>query len=292
MPSRRLGRRFHPVWTMSRQPDARTLRGVIAAQSTSPREAAREERRDRVLRERYGLLLAALVVLFLVQGIAPGGPWQEVVITALSASTLVLALQAGEASLARSCGWPSSSARSSSRRSPRSRSPAPRTRAPRGSRAACWSPSRRRRSRVGVDPRPARARAHDGPGGARRPVPLPDDRHGLRVRLRHDRQPGRRPRVRQRRRPRRRPIACTSASRRSTTVGYGDVLTRSDLGHTLAVTEALVGQIYLVTVVALLVSDLGSRRTRSPRTESSIRCSEAGLGRDAAGRRRRLCSAL
>ena len=49
-----------------------------------------------------------------------------------------------------------------------------------------------------------------------------------------------------------------------TTVGYGDVLTRSDLGHTLAVTEALVGQIYLVTVVALLVSDLGSRRTRSP----------------------------
>ena len=45
-----------------------------------------------------------------------------------------------------------------------------------------------------------------------------------------------------------------------TTVGYGDVLTRSDLGHTLAVTEALVGQIYLVTVVALLVSDLGSLR--------------------------------
>ena len=50
-----------------------------------------------------------------------------------------------------------------------------------------------------------------------------------------------------------------------TTVGYGDVLTRSDLGHTLAVTEALVGQIYLVTVVALLVSDLGSRRTPAPR---------------------------
>jgi ion channel len=49
-----------------------------------------------------------------------------------------------------------------------------------------------------------------------------------------------------------------------TTVGYGDVLTRSDLGHTFAVTEALVGQIYLVTVVALLVSDLGSRHTRSP----------------------------
>ena len=45
-----------------------------------------------------------------------------------------------------------------------------------------------------------------------------------------------------------------------TTVGYGDVTTRTDLGHTLAVTEALVGQIYLVTVVALLVSSLGANR--------------------------------
>jgi uncharacterized MnhB-related membrane protein len=30
--------------------------------------------------------------------------------------------------------------------------------------------------------------------------------------------------------------------------------------HTLAVTEALLGQIYLVTVVALIVSNLGRRR--------------------------------
>ena len=44
-----------------------------------------------------------------------------------------------------------------------------------------------------------------------------------------------------------------------TTVGYGDLTARTNLGHTLAVTEALVGQIYLVTVVALLVSDLGRR---------------------------------
>ena len=42
-----------------------------------------------------------------------------------------------------------------------------------------------------------------------------------------------------------------------TTVGYGDLTTRTDLGHTLAVTEALVGQIYLVTVVALLVRASG-----------------------------------
>ena len=47
-----------------------------------------------------------------------------------------------------------------------------------------------------------------------------------------------------------------------TTVGYGDLTARSNLGHTIAISEALVGQIYLVTVVALLVSDLGSRRTR------------------------------
>jgi hypothetical protein len=42
-----------------------------------------------------------------------------------------------------------------------------------------------------------------------------------------------------------------------TTVGYGDLTARSDLGHTLAVYEALIGQIYLVTVVSLIVSNLG-----------------------------------
>jgi hypothetical protein len=42
-----------------------------------------------------------------------------------------------------------------------------------------------------------------------------------------------------------------------TTVGYGDVVTRSDLGHTLAIFEALLGQIYLVTVVSLLIGNLG-----------------------------------
>jgi hypothetical protein len=42
-----------------------------------------------------------------------------------------------------------------------------------------------------------------------------------------------------------------------TTVGYGDLVARSDAGHTLAVFEALLGQIYLVTVVSLIVSNLG-----------------------------------
>jgi hypothetical protein len=49
-----------------------------------------------------------------------------------------------------------------------------------------------------------------------------------------------------------------------TTVGYGDFVARSDLGHTLAVFEALIGQIYLVTVVSLIVGNLG-RTPRSPR---------------------------
>jgi hypothetical protein len=51
-----------------------------------------------------------------------------------------------------------------------------------------------------------------------------------------------------------------------TTVGYGDLVARSDLGHTLAVFEALIGQIYLVTVVSLIVSNLGrpARRDRAP----------------------------
>ena len=43
------------------------------------------------------------------------------------------------------------------------------------------------------------------------------------------------------------------------TVGYGDLTAAGDLGHTLCVFEALIGQIYLVTVVSLIVSNLGRR---------------------------------
>jgi Ion channel len=45
-----------------------------------------------------------------------------------------------------------------------------------------------------------------------------------------------------------------------TTVGYGDLTSRSNLGHTLSTSEALLGQIYLITVVSLLVSNLRPRR--------------------------------
>ena len=44
-----------------------------------------------------------------------------------------------------------------------------------------------------------------------------------------------------------------------TTVGYGDFSARSNFGHTLAVTEAQLGQIYLVTVVATIVGHVVRR---------------------------------
>lgn len=45
-----------------------------------------------------------------------------------------------------------------------------------------------------------------------------------------------------------------------TTTGYGDLTARTDLGRMLAVTEALLGQLYLVSVVALVVGNIGRER--------------------------------
>ena len=53
-----------------------------------------------------------------------------------------------------------------------------------------------------------------------------------------------------------------------TTVGYGDLTAGGNLGRALVVLDALLGQLYLVTVVALLVSQLGR-----------VRLAEAGRGR-------------
>ena len=44
-----------------------------------------------------------------------------------------------------------------------------------------------------------------------------------------------------------------------TTTGFGDFTAATDLARTLAVTEALIGQIYLVTVVALIITNLRPR---------------------------------
>jgi hypothetical protein len=54
------------------------------------------------------------------------------------------------------------------------------------------------------------------------------------------------------------------------TLGYGDYTPAGDLGRSLAVTEAIVGQLYLVTVVALLVSRIGSAG-RSSRPDDAAR---------------------
>ena len=49
-----------------------------------------------------------------------------------------------------------------------------------------------------------------------------------------------------------------------TTVGYGDMVADTDLGRTLAIFEALMGQIYLVTIVSLLVGNLGRSARVAP----------------------------
>jgi hypothetical protein len=45
-------------------------------------------------------------------------------------------------------------------------------------------------------------------------------------------------------------------------VGYGDLTLRADVPRMFAVTEALMGQLYLVSAVALVVSRLGQERQR------------------------------
>lgn len=45
-----------------------------------------------------------------------------------------------------------------------------------------------------------------------------------------------------------------------TTTGYGDFVARSDLGRMTAASEAVIGQLYLVTVVATVVANVGRAR--------------------------------
>lgn len=52
-----------------------------------------------------------------------------------------------------------------------------------------------------------------------------------------------------------------------TTTGFGDLVARTDLGRSLAITEALIGQLYLVTVVAVIVSNLRPVRAHTDRAE-------------------------
>jgi len=50
------------------------------------------------------------------------------------------------------------------------------------------------------------------------------------------------------------------------TLGYGDYTPAGNLGHALAVLEALIGQLYLVTVVAVVVTRLGRPGRGGPQT--------------------------
>jgi hypothetical protein len=45
-----------------------------------------------------------------------------------------------------------------------------------------------------------------------------------------------------------------------TTVGFGDITPVSDVARTVVALEALIGQVYLVTVVALVVANIGAER--------------------------------
>jgi hypothetical protein len=51
------------------------------------------------------------------------------------------------------------------------------------------------------------------------------------------------------------------------TVGYGDLVAATNLGRALAISEALLGQLYLVTVVAVIISNLRPARPRSRRED-------------------------
>jgi hypothetical protein len=213
--------------------------------------------REIALRQRYGLLLLCLIVLFLVSGIAPTGPWQEVVLTVLAATTLVLALRAGEVSrrldqaatvlgtslvivvtvLAAAGESNVGVARIS------------------GFLLVAIAPPA---IVVGV----VRGLREAGSATVRAVMGvlciylllgmLASFLYGAIDRLGSE------------------PFFTNGAPATTsnclyfsfttlTTVGYGDLTAASNLGHTIAVSEALLGQIYLVTVVALLVSNLGRR---------------------------------
>jgi hypothetical protein len=49
-----------------------------------------------------------------------------------------------------------------------------------------------------------------------------------------------------------------------TTTGFGDLVPATELGRSIAIIEALIGQIYLVTVVALIVANIRPSRGRAP----------------------------
>jgi len=63
-----------------------------------------------------------------------------------------------------------------------------------------------------------------------------------------------------------------------TTVGYGDFTAAGNLGRMLAVSEALFGQLYLVSVVAMLVGNLGREKPKLTDEIEGSSSAESGSG--------------
>ena len=61
-----------------------------------------------------------------------------------------------------------------------------------------------------------------------------------------------------------------------TTTGYGDLTAASGVGRMTAVIEAIFGQLYLITVVALVVQNLGQRSRIGRRMEEQLEDTAAG----------------
>lgn len=216
-----------------------------------------------MLRQRYGLLLACLFVLFVVLGIAPGGPWQDALITALAAVTLIFALRAGDVTprvtavatvfatgvaiavvvLAAAGAETDAIARVAAGALVLIAPPAIALGVVRGLRERGGATIQAIMGVLCIYLLMGMFYAFlygsiDRLGGA------PFFNGGASATASH----------------------CLYFSFTTlTTVGYGDLTARTDLGHTLAVTESLFGQIYLVTVVAVLVSGL----TRRPGSSGS-----------------------
>jgi len=74
-----------------------------------------------------------------------------------------------------------------------------------------------------------------------------------------------------------------------TTLGYGDFTAAGSLGRSVAVLEALGGQVFLATLVARLVSLYGSARRQPPSAE--LRAGPGGLAGQASRAGRPLCRA-
>ncbi len=54
-----------------------------------------------------------------------------------------------------------------------------------------------------------------------------------------------------------------------TTTGFGDLTAATHVGRSLAVVEMLLGQLYLVTVIGVLVGNFAGRRSRTPPSTST-----------------------